>query len=119
MGKWFDYVGNKLQGYWHDFFVKFAPQGADDFVMTCKEAVEYMSLNESPSFIVWIRLRFHLSLCKACLYYFKASKVLKNAVRGIANKSSKFTLDIEKLNNELLRRYAQLPKLSRSDDEQN
>lgn len=77
--------------------------------MTCKEAVEQMNSVDpkTQTWMAWFRLRLHLSLCRACAYYAEASKTLARAVREMAE-NTKVSIDVEKLNRELLLKYARI-----------
>ena len=74
--------------------------------MTCKEAVGQMNSTDSshPTLAARFRLRLHLSLCRACTNYHHASRILGNAAKILARKSEN-TVDIEKLNQELIEKY--------------
>jgi len=72
--------------------------------MTCRQTVEQMDLGEPPaSFRAWLRLKLHLSLCKACRYYFQASRILGAAIRQMVDGSG--AVDVEKINHELLQKF--------------
>ncbi len=78
--------------------------------MTCKHVVEQIDLGDPPAtWRAWFRLKLHLSFCQACNYYFKASRALGRAVREMT-KHSGDSVDVEKINQELLKKYARTEK---------
>lgn len=95
----------RLLNIWHDIYYKLAPPSGERFAMTCREAVERINSAESLTWIAWFRLKLHISLCSACRHYLQASRILGQAIRQMV-KGSGDSVDLEKLNQELLRKYA-------------
>lgn len=97
----------RIREIWHDLYYKYSPQEGVALAMTCKEAVEQMNLSDTGklAWLSWLRLKLHLSLCRACAYYDRAGKALGKAVRELAQ-NSKATFDLEKLNQDLLEKHA-------------
>lgn len=95
----------KLREIWHDLYFKFCSPSGEKFALTCQEATEQMNVESSRNFKNWLRLKLHLSLCQACVYYFQMGKILKSAAKEFLTKNEK-QINLEKLNQELLDRYA-------------
>lgn len=95
-----------LLNIWHDLYYELTPPSGEKFAMTCKEAVEQINSGGSRSWIAWFRLKLHLSLCRACRYYLQASHILGRAVRHMLHSSG--VVDVEKINQELLRKYVRV-----------
>lgn len=94
----------KLRHFWHELFYMLAPSSVQKFGMTCKEAVSQMDIkDENTSFLMWFRLKLHLSFCQACNNYFRASRALGRAIRKLMKGSE--TFDLERINDELLRKH--------------
>jgi hypothetical protein len=53
------------------------------FMVNCKEATQMVVLNElhELSFFQRLSLRFHLIMCKVCMYFSKQSKELNEAIK--------------------------------------
>ncbi len=99
-------IKERLRYYWHELYYKLASPSAVEFGMICKHAVEQIDMGDPPAtWRAWFRLKLHLSFCQACNYYFKASQALRQAVRELA-KGSGASVDIGKINRELLKKYA-------------
>ncbi len=90
---------------WHDIYYKLAPPSGEKFAMTCRDAVEQINSAESLTWVAWFRLKLHISLCSACRHYLQASRILGQAIRQMV-KGSGDSVDLEKLNRELLEKYA-------------
>lgn len=74
--------------------------------MKCKDVAEIVDLGSSQlSWAGKFRLRLHLSLCQACENYYETTLVLKKAMNDFINQNQK-TVQIEKLNDSLLAKYA-------------
>jgi tagatose-1,6-bisphosphate aldolase non-catalytic subunit AgaZ/GatZ len=96
----------RLRHYWHELYYKLASPAGVEFGMRCKHVVEQIDLGDEPAtWRGWFRLKLHLSFCQACNYYFKASKALRRAVQEMAKSSSQTAIDLEKINQELLKKY--------------
>lgn len=106
-------INERLRHYWHEFYFKFSSPAGVEFAMRCKEVVEQIDIGDQPmTWRRWFRLKLHLSFCQQCNYYFRLSETLRRALRKtIHNSESKF--DLEKVNQELLERYAQDPSRAR------
>lgn len=92
---------------WHDTFYRIVPSSGEKFAMTCREAVERINSAESLTWIAWFRLKLHLSLCSACRHYLQTSRILGEAVRKLVS-GSRDSVDLEKLNRELLKKFANI-----------
>jgi hypothetical protein len=106
----------RLRHFWHELYYKLTFQAGSNFALTCKQAVEHINVVD-PSTQTWqmkFRLRLHLSLCQACVNYVKASRALGKAAREFM-KSSDVSIDIEKLNQELLKKYTGLKRGEEND----
>lgn len=100
-------IKERLRYYWHELYYKLASPAGVEFGMRCKHVVEQIDCAEPPA--TWrdgFRLKLHLSLCQACSYYFKASQALRRAVQEMAKVSSEAPIDVEKMNQELIQKYA-------------
>lgn len=97
----------RIKDLWHDLYYKYSPSCGVKFAMTCKEAAEQINSAESGrlKMLFWLRLKLHLSLCRACAYYQRGCITLKNAAKNLA-KNPENTIDIDKLNSELLEKYS-------------
>lgn len=73
--------------------------------MTCKEAVERINSDEPLTWVAWFRLKLHFALCRACRHYLEASRIKGRAIRQMVDGSGD-SVNLEKLNQELLKKYA-------------
>jgi hypothetical protein len=90
---------------WHDLYYKLTPPSGEKFAMTCKEAVEQINAESKQSWLGWLRLKLHLSLCSACRYYYRASQILGQAFRQMVDKAG--FVDVDQINQELLKKHSQ------------
>jgi len=74
--------------------------------MTCRDVTAKIDLGDVPKdFWGLVRFRLHLSLCRACRFYFDASQALRKAMRDFV-KASEDSVSIELLNKQLLEKFS-------------
>lgn len=62
-----------LRQIWHGIYYAIAPESAQEYALTCKEAVTEMNTKKVSSF----RVRLHVSLCQSCSNYEGYSRWLR------------------------------------------
>lgn len=78
-------VGESVRKIWHDVFVALNSKKLFRFADTCQNVVTGIDLNEKPrSFVENARFKFHLSMCQACMNYYRFSKSLSSEVKKIS-----------------------------------
>jgi hypothetical protein len=78
-------VGEKVRKIWHDVFVGMNNKRLFLFADTCKNVVTRIDLDEKErSFFEATRFRFHLSMCQACMNYYRFSRSLSNEVKKLS-----------------------------------
>jgi hypothetical protein len=100
-------IKERVRHYWHELYYKMASPAGVEFALRCKDVVEQIDLSDPPiTWRKWFRIRLHLSFCQACNNYLRASQTLGRAVCETL-KNSEAGFDVEKVNQELLKKYAQ------------
>jgi hypothetical protein len=96
-------INHKLRKIWHDWFYENASDKYLEFALKCQDMATKIDLNTKPKTASdYLRFNFHLSLCQACKNYNDFSKTL---TKKIKNKSTLPSVDIQKINSELLTKY--------------
>ena len=74
--------------------------------MRCEHVAEIVDLGKPLGLKDRVRFLLHLSLCQACKNYFDATKAIKAAIKNLVLNRPQ-SLDLSKLNRELLKKHAQ------------
>lgn len=100
-------IGKKLRSIWHNIYYTMTFRKGREFAMRCKDVVHQIDLrNENQPGLQKFRINLHLSLCQACKNYSDASLAIRQAVRN-AVKLQEQPERLEKLNNNLLKKYSE------------
>ena len=95
---------DRLLNLWHDLYYKFTGIWGDKFALTCKEATEQVNVAAPGNFVLWFRVRLHISLCQACRFYARVSRALGQALQKLMQESEE--VDLEGMNRDLLKKYS-------------
>lgn len=92
---------------WHDFFYLIANKRMKEFGMYCRDVSEIIDFNSEPkNFSEKFRYRLHMSFCQACKNYEGISKALRKAAQEPKDHGPLDDVKIEKLNKDLVMKYA-------------
>lgn len=75
-------IGKKLRKVWHDVFVKMNNKPLFKFADTCQSVVTSIDLNDkNRTFAQKARFVFHMSVCQACMNYYRFSKSVSTQMK--------------------------------------
>lgn len=111
-------VEEKVRKIWHDIFVGLNNKKLFKFANTCQYVVTHIDLNEKDrSLLENVRFKFHLSMCQACMNYYRFSKSLANEVKKTTPLSPPVKHnELESLQKRLM---AEMAKPKQNPDEKN
>jgi len=93
--------------YWHDLYYFLSDKKGIEYAMTCKDATEKIDLNDQTKTINdKFRVKLHVSLCQACDNYYSLSQMLRAALRKLMSSHKPSKSSLEKINKELVDKYA-------------
>lgn len=75
-------IGKKVRQLWHDVFVGLNNRHLFRFADTCRNVVTSIDLDEKERDLTsQVRFAFHLSMCQACMNYYRFSKTLARELK--------------------------------------
>lgn len=102
-------IEKKLRHIWHEVFVKFNNKKLFQFADTCQNVVVSIDLDDKKpkSFLAKTRFKFHLSMCQACMNYYKFSQSLSKGMKTVKPKiQSPKSSELEALQKRLMAELA-------------
>lgn len=100
-------VGENIRKIWHDVFVGLNNKKLFRFADTCQNVVTGIDLNEKPrSFVENARFKLHLSMCQACMNYYRFSKSLSGQVKKSSLTPPAQSMDLDSLQKRLMAEMA-------------
>lgn len=100
-------LGESVRKIWHDIFVGLNNKKLFRLADTCQNVVTGIDLNDKErTLLETARFRLHLSMCQACMNYYRFSKSLSGQVKKSSLAPPTKSMDLEALQKRLMAEMA-------------